>query len=396
MTPPVYRSLLLHHCLEDFGLDWQDLASDNAPSGLRCSQGLQLQLLRFAYSSGTTYEEADFYIINNALYSTPSRLATSRIFRRFLRVDPSNRFLAQIRADIPCQAIDEPVLIHLHSDCGDMAFHYGHFLRDCLGLMHWLADVGQASEQLLSTRCIGPSYLTFQPKLAGDFGLKFEQFNVAPSLNNAIAVDQHWRVALFSLPQAQLLVPTTKDFALQQLRQRLRSKQSQFPFTSTASPAFLGAKRLISGALLSRRRLKSKTERWRNDIELTRSLIPIDEQTVCSITLVDPDNVMETLDRARVLAGFDFVIGSGSSALYPSLLINQWQPHVVVIPFQPLTDDTPLADFTVFANQVHLITASDQAAEIPESCSFWQASFAMQPLRFQQELTRCLRASHLL
>ena len=396
MNPPVYRSLPLHHCLEDFALDWQEVVSSHAASGLRCSQGLQLQLLRFAYSSGTIYEEADFYIINNTLYSNPSRLASSRVFDRFLRFDPNKAFLAQIRSDIPCQVIDEPVLINLHSDCGDMAFHYGHFLRDCLGLMHWLAVSGQASEQLLSTRCIGPSRLTFQPKLAGDFGLKFEQFNVAPSMSYAMAVDQHWRVALFSLPQAQLLVPKTKDFALQQLRQHLRSKQSQFPSTSTASSAFLGAKRLISGALLSRRRLKSKTERWRNDIELTRSLIPIDDQTVCLITLVDPDNAMETLERARVLAGFDFVIGSGSSALYPSLLINQWQPHVVVIPFHPLTDDTPLADFTVFASQVHLITASDQAAEIPESCSFWQASFAMQPLRFHQQLTRCLRSSHLL
>lgn len=396
MNPPVYRSLPLHHHLGDFGLDWQEVVSCHAASGLRCSQGLQLQLLRFAYSSGTTYEEADFYIINNTLYSSPSRLATSRVFDRFLRFDPNKVFLAQIRSDIPSQVIDEPVLINLYSDCGDMAFHYGHFLRDCVGLMHWLAVSGQASEQLLSTRCIGPSRLTFQPKLASDFGLKFELFNVAPSMRNATAVDQHWRVALFSLPQAQLLVPTTKDFALQQLRQHLRSKQSQFPSTSNASQAFLGAKRLLSGALLSRRRLKSKTERWRNDIELTRSLIPLDGQTVCLITLVDPDNAMETLDRARVLAGFDFVIGSGSSALYPSLLINQWQPHIVVIPFEPLTDDTPLADFTVFANQVHLITASDQAAEIPESCSFWQASFSMQPLRFQQQLTRCLRASHLL
>ena len=77
MNPPVYRSLQLHHCLEDFAQDWQEVVSSQAASGLRCSQGLQLQLLRFAYFSGTIYEEADFYIINNTLYSNPSRLATS-------------------------------------------------------------------------------------------------------------------------------------------------------------------------------------------------------------------------------------------------------------------------------------------------------------------------------
>ena len=311
MNPPVYRSLPLHHCLEDFALDWQEVVSSHAASGLRCSQGLQLHLLRFAYSSGTNYEEADFFIINNTLYSSPSRLATSRVFDRFLRADPSNPLLVQIRSDIPCQVIHEPVLINLHSDCGDMAFHYGHFLRDCLGLMYWLADSGQASEQLLSTRCIGPSCLTFQSKLAGDFGLKFEQFNVAPSMTNAMTVDQHWRVALFSLPHAQLLVPKTKDFALQQLRQHLSSRQSPLTSPSNASTAFLGAKRLISGALLSRRRLKSKTERWRNDIELTRSLIPIDDQTICLITLVDPDNAIETLERARVSAGSEMTASAG-------------------------------------------------------------------------------------
>jgi hypothetical protein len=297
------------------------------------------------------------------------------------------------------------IIINCNYFSGDYFFHFGHFLRDIAGLLLFLSErISVQVDPVLSGRLTGHYYLgtsikSFHADILSAFDIKADlllsQFSRYLTFSNEYYYTNRLSITWSSF-QGLLLVPT-HDWAPSYLLRRSKEHESigkmlmlsssmDKSLAKEAIPDHVGLIRL-RGCLITRRDLPhNKKKRWENDADILelRTRIRIENRGILEVSyhLLEHEKY-DPLDRAREILRYDFVVGSGSSAMYPSLLFTN-RLHLIVLPRRPTRAEqrkSPLADFKVFG--------SDHALFIFPSCDnkdtshIWQSEFYYSTKEFE-------------
>jgi len=304
------------------------------------------------------------------------------------------------------------VIISCKYFAGDYFFHFGHFLRDIMGLLLFVSErLNDQLDPALSGRLTGHFYLGTSIKssysdIMSSFGIHassilshFSRYlTFTPEYYYANRLSITW--ASF---QGLLLVPT-HDWAANYLLKRSKeyeciskmcrlSSPLESTITKEADPDHVGKIR-IKGCLLTRKDLpQNKAKRWKNDTDILE---------ICSSVQIRNGRALEVsyhileherynpLDRAREILRYDFVVGSGSSAMYPSLLFTN-RLHLIVLPRRPTQAElntSPLADFKVFGSEhTEMIFPSYDNKDISH---IWQSEFYWSARELEAAIITCL------
>ena len=297
----------------------KDLVLDHEVRLLYMKAAKQLSVVRFSLGSGYEYQEANFFIYKNYLMGSSRRLTASQPLQHIIRaIQNLGKPQIALLSDIPNTTIDFPVNVSLPLEEGDQAFHYGHFLRDCMGtlLRIYQNDCIDEIRDVRNALYFGPSQVSFHTGLINYFLPGFNKF-FSPKPESWMKYG-NWKVCQFTLRRANIILPS-RNTGLMTVKRCPIFNSAIERYNARKYAINTTQKIMLRGALITRRFIRGRSKRWLNDLELCLDrLICNSSNTIeCTIDLVDPCNTMETLTRASKLRPYDFVLGSASSALYP-------------------------------------------------------------------------------
>ena len=282
---------------------------------------------------------------------------------------------------------------------GDFSFHFGHFHRDVIGLLVLLKNKYLSSpakifdHAFFDLKYILSGVSNFHLDLLDHLGIPSSMWTCRDFVSTVVYSDSSKSISAVKFNG--LILKPDLDFAISYLLESCHSRD----FILGRGHNFLSRTHnkanqvsvppssdvLLTGALLTRYSplAANKRKRWSNDYEIlsaSHKFIVEGKQIQLEFKLVDHESLLP-IARAKALSTFDFVIGSGSSAMYPSLIFSQVL-HLIVLPRQPSHFElfnSALRDFRVFGLSNYSFLFLDFSGQTSaHNDDIWQSSYVIE------------------
>jgi len=273
---------------------------------------------------------------------------------------------------------------------GDYFFHFGHFHREVIGLLWLLYGAsrkpgvqGQLRDYCSNCRYLAPTLQDFHINILDGLGVEHGNLVRREEIEDIIFEDAHKQISKVNF-KGPVLIPS-HDLSPVVIREDIIGKFGTLRVWDNGRPKAeekVGRKKEIRGCLLTRAGLgRNKSKRWVNDtdiLSLKHEIPTSNGNFFISFSMLEHEKLLP-IERCEVISGFDFVVGSGSSAMYPSILFTDTL-HIIMLPRRPTSKElatTSLRDFKVFGSQKVTLTFPEKAS-IEYNEDIWQTAFTIE------------------